>query len=296
MKINKTKKDKKFQLKKLFRKKEKKNYVRINLYDDSLYHITTKRVDLFADQILGTRKNQQDAFNISESTFSFFSDVKRSWAVVCDGMGGMSSGEIASGITTDVIKQILVSALPEDSIYEVLRQAVFIANSKVKEISSDKCEMSGTTLVCAVIEDNKLHYLSVGDSRIYIYREDEFLQITRDHNYFLELKQKAENGEISYDEALSDPQKEALISYIGIDELNIIDINNQPIILKNDDVILLCSDGLTKVLDDLEIARIIKENSYDIREIVKVLLNEIQIVKPYGLDNTTIAVMKYSEN
>lgn len=272
-----------------------KKYVKIRLYDDHLFELQARRVSVAADQILGTRKTQQDCFDISDDAIGLSTDKTRAWAVVCDGMGGMASGELASKTTTDIMSQILKSALPGDSICDILMQGIAIANDEVKKISQDLDGTSGTTMICAVTDNNNLHYASVGDSRIYIYRNDEFLQITRDHNYFLELKEMVKNGEITYEEALLDPQKEALISFIGIDSLDVIDINREPLTLKHNDIILLCSDGLTKVLTDSEIMEIIKSGNYDLREILNTLLLTVQMGNAKSLDNTTIALMHYSE-
>ena len=277
------------------KKEDKKNFVKINLYDDTLFQIGCRRINVSANQILGSRATQQDAFAVSESVVALSSDKASAWALVCDGMGGMASGELASGTTCDIMKQILTTTLLDDSIPEVLQQGVRFANADVKKLSENLDGTAGTTLVCTVIDGNKLYYIAVGDSRIYICRNNEFVQVNRDHNYYLELTEMVKKGEITQEEAQADPQKEALISFVGIDNLEIIDFNKEPLMLQNGDIILLCSDGLTKVLTDDEIKEFIKSANGDIDEIIGSLLVEVQAGNARNLDNTTIAVMQYIE-
>ncbi|MBQ9858579.1 MAG: serine/threonine-protein phosphatase [Oscillospiraceae bacterium] len=274
----------------------RKGSVAVQLYTDDKFHIAVRQVDVVGKQILGSRKSQQDMFAVSGNVVSLATEQSRAWAVVCDGMGGMASGEVASRTATDVVSQILQSALQEDSVFDLLYQAIAIANETVKQIPTKNNELTGTTLVCSVINNDVLYYASVGDSRIYVCRENELLQITRDHNYMLELQEMVDRGEMLYEEALADPQKDALISYIGIEELKIIDINQKAIRLQDNDIVLLCSDGLTKILNDDEILAIIKDNRDNVEAIVDSLLLEVQIGQPRNLDNTTIAVMKYKNN
>jgi len=277
------------------KKEEEKKYVKINLYDDTLFQLGGKKVNVVANQILGSRKTQQDAFAVSESVMGLSTEKTRAWALVCDGMGGMASGELASAATSDIMKQILGTSMLGDSIPEILKQGAYFANEEVKKLSASLDGTAGTTLVCTVLDDNNLYYISIGDSRIYIYRRGEFVQVNRDHNYFLELTEMVKKGEITQEEAEADPQKEALISFVGIDNLELIDINLEPLKLENQDIVLLCSDGLTKVLKDEEIKEFIKSANGNIDEILGSLLVEVQAGNIRNLDNTTIAIMQYLE-
>ncbi|MBR2471334.1 MAG: serine/threonine-protein phosphatase [Clostridia bacterium] len=276
--------------------KSKKNYITVNLYPDSAFTIPGRKVEIVAKQILGTRKNQQDSFSATEGSFSSIMEKKRTWSIVCDGMGGLASGEVASQTAVEVVKQVLASALPTDSIPDVLMQAIRIANAEVNKISEAEDATAGTTLVCVVIDGDEMHYASVGDSRIYLCRGAEIVQLNRDHNYMLELTEMVQKGEITMEMALSDPQKEALISFIGIEKLELVDISTTPIKLQNNDMILLCSDGLTKVFNDNEIFAFLRSTGGNVENAVDTLLMEVQSGRVNSLDNTTIALMKYNEN
>lgn len=274
----------------------KRNRITVHAYDAGAFNIKLCATDVVAKQILGTRKTQQDAFAISECTCTSASEFNRAWAVVCDGMGGMTGGELASQTTVGVFQQIMQNALPEDDIAQVYMQAAAIANAEVKKLSEQLDGTAGTTLVSVVVQNGMLYYVSVGDSRIYISRANEIVQVTRDHNYYLELCEKVAAGELTMQEADNDPQKEALISFIGIEELKLVDVNAKPVALQSDDIVLLCSDGLTKVLHDDEIQEIIQQCARRPEKIVDSLLQEVQMGMSRSLDNTTIAVVKFTEN
>ena len=103
----------------------------------------------------------------------------------------------------------------------------------------------GTTVVAVVIENNKMYFLSVGDSKIYILRDNEILAVNREHNYRLSLDEKLKKGQITKEQYIAEEdQAEALISYLGMGNVSLMDINNEPFILQENDIVLLCSDGL----------------------------------------------------
>jgi protein phosphatase len=154
---------------------------------------------------------------------------------------------------------------------------------------------SGTTLSAAVVEGNRLYWASVGDSRVYILRRDEIVQVTRDHNYMLRLKDEVSKGIITDEEANANPKKEALISYIGAGNIELIDSNKDPFILENGDIVLMCSDGLTKSLSDEDIARIISEHYGDIRETARLLPLFAFDAGSGSKDNTSVILIQYLE-
>ncbi len=103
-----------------------------------------------------------------------------------------------------------------------------------------------------------LYWSSVGDSRLYICRKNEFIQITKDQNYHTVLKEKSFAGEISEEEFLQGQEHgDALVNYLGIGTLDLVDYNKEPLKLKSGDQILICSDGLYRILNDEEIANIL---------------------------------------
>ena len=117
--------------------KSPKNYIDVKLYNDSDFHIAIRQVNISASQILGSRKNQQDMYAVSGDAVDLATDNSYAWAVVCDGMGGMSSGEVASQTATEVMKQILESGLGDSKLDELLYQGAKFANNEVKKISAN---------------------------------------------------------------------------------------------------------------------------------------------------------------
>lgn len=206
--------------------------------------------------IIGSRKNQEDSAEFRGFTEGFF-------AVLCDGMGGISGGEIASSECVRIMFEEAdnLRYCDEGVLPAVLRRLVQKANSCVSSLkAADERKLGcGTTLICAVVRENRLYFASVGDSRIYLIRDGSICQLTEEHNYLAVLLQRAENGEISYEDALSEPRREALTSYIG--GLTKLQISSAPTALSEGDCVLLCSDGLYRALSDGDILRILSDSS-----------------------------------
>ncbi len=272
--------------------------------EDASTVVADKNVDLkekiltSASQIIGTRENQQDSFFVSgNSEFSLGGKVYTA-ASVCDGMGGLSSGEVASQMAVDVIKARFseyFNKAGEKNIPEFLKKIAIDVNELVYNYGIENCngKMCGTTMTLAILENNYLYWLSVGDSRIYIIRDRQIVQITKDHNYTYILENKVNKGEMTNEEALNEANREALISYIGMPELDIIDLSQNPFKLEKEDIVLLCSDGLTKVMTDFEICDYVSENKEDIDELAKSLPLISFDRNTGGQDNTTVAVVCY---
>lgn len=200
---------------------------------------------------VGKRKSQQDSFGISDLDADMIQQ-KGILAVVADGMGGLSAGEKASMAT-------VISALnyfdtnKMENIPEKLHEMIENANEQVKEVVGITKGQSGSTIVCVHIIDHQMFFVSVGDSRILLIRDGEVCQLNREHNYEADLLEMVQDGRLTMEEALQDPQKDALTSYIGIDCLERIDQNLEEIELYEGDRILLITDGVYNTLSDAEI-------------------------------------------
>ena len=128
------------------------------------------------------------------------------------------------------------------------------ANTGVnKELGEEMLGKCGSTVVAVIVKERALSWISVGDSHIYVLRDDRLVKLNKDHNYGAELDEKVRTGEISFEEAAGDPKRAALTSYIGIGELELIDRNETPIALQKGDRILLMSDGIYGSASDEEI-------------------------------------------
>lgn len=172
--------------------------------------------------------------------------------VVADGLGGGERGQIASRYAAQKIMHSYFTSDEPDLGYR-LRQAIQAANADLYSYVQDRPELvkMGTTIVAAAVRGEQLHVASVGDSRAYVVRDGAIQQITRDHTL---VQQLLDEDAITPDEALEHPRRDVVLRTVGggaeID-IDVFDLRLHP-----DDVLLLCSDGLTSVLHDDEIAQI----------------------------------------
>ena len=207
---------------------------------------------------------------------------------IADGMGGYNAGEIASRLALDKLKSekddlygktgfALVSKL-----YQVMRD---INNEVYEKAKSDAtCEGMGTTLAGIFFTGNGKGYVfNVGDSRVYLLRQNKLRQITRDHSLVAEM---VEHGELSQEEAFDHPQKNMLTRGIGVDE----NVNGDVFVIDvySDDIILLCSDGLTDMLHDKEIEERLMVN--DLESAADSLLSAS--LEKGGKDNISFIILK----
>lgn len=178
---------------------------------------------------------------------------------VADGMGGHRAGEIASNIAINVIKECFINSY-ENEAFKVpmfINESMEAANLRVREEAFKKEEYfgMGTTVTMVVIDlvENIAYVGNVGDSRTYILRNDEIKQITEDHTYVHELVRE---NKITLEEAKKHPKRNVITRAVGSEEYIVTDIFE--IELQDDDILLLCSDGLTTHISDDNIMETIK--------------------------------------
>lgn len=203
---------------------------------------------------IGARSSQQDSWGTSDINNAHLVNERGVLAVVADGMGGLSNGAEVSGIVVAMFKELFSRLTLERDDAQELLYMVFESHKAAKEyIKSIGGDMSGSTVVAVIINDNKLHFVSVGDSRIYLLRKGKLLILNRDHVYATELDIKAAWGDISIQESIMDAERNSLTNYIGMDEIKEIDYNRIPISLTAGDKLLLMSDGVFGTLSEDEI-------------------------------------------
>jgi serine/threonine protein phosphatase PrpC len=247
--------------------------------------------------VVGNRDQQQDSMYVTPSKNLVSNRKKRVLAIVCDGLGGMADGGKASRIAMQIIVQRF-QKLEKNSAFNIplfFRRGILTADRVIYEFSKKNRKGSGTTMVACIVEDNKLYWASVGDSRIYIIRNRQILQITRDHNYGLCLLKKMYVGEMTVEEAMRNKKKAALISYLGIGNISLMDINDNPLKLLHGDIVMLCSDGLTKTLSDSRIKEIIMTDILKFEEKAESLVKIATYANAYSQDNTSVILIHYEE-
>lgn len=194
------------------------------------------------------RPQNQDAFQIEQL------DRNSTLCVVCDGMGGAKSGNVASTLALDVfvqeIKRSWKSNMDQEKIDQTLRGAVKLANFTVFDQAMQFEEFSGmgTTLVAVLIKGKEATIINVGDSRAYSVDRDGISRLTKDHSL---VQMMIERGEITPEKARTYPGKNLITRAIGTEPVVECDIFHKK--MERGDSMLLCSDGLSNLLDDQEI-------------------------------------------
>jgi protein phosphatase len=177
----------------------------------------------------------------------------------------------------------------EQSVPAALLQALDEANQAVSLLSHRLGAVElGTTLLAAVIHDQALHWVSVGDSRLYLWRAGQLSQLSQDHSYADDLDRAAANGIISDAEATNHPERRSLTSYLGLRCLDLIDRNSESFPLWAGDRLLLCSDGLYAALEESEVAPLF---SRDAQQTAEDLVAFVLAQQRRGQDNLTVAIL-----
>lgn len=244
-------------------------------------------------QDIGTRKQQQDDFGFSDFDDAEFISHGGVIAVLTDGMGGLEMGREASRTAVRAMRMEYEAKSPKETIPAALDRALHLANKAVFEMAEKAGleEDVGTTLVAVVVHQEALHWISVGDSRIYLFRKGQLTRLTTDHIYARELDKEVVRGNISRQEAENNPDRDALTSYLGSSEIKEIDRNVNEFLLEAGDRILLCSDGLYRSLSEKEIVGMVRGHPQDDAE--SLVQNALSKKLPHQ-DNLTIAILAYS--
>lgn len=203
---------------------------------------------------IGRRDYQQDSFG--QTAVLCNTGIL---AVLADGMGGLSGGE---RVSQKIVMEALTfgSTLQANQVPTALPGMVAGINRAVNQMLGPKgLYTSGSTVVSALITGNALRWISVGDSRVYLYRDGQLSQLSRDHDLLQDWMPDILEGKRSMAEALRDPNGRKLTSFIGMGELRHVDYNRTPIPLLPGDRVLLMSDGVYGTVSDAEIAAILRD-------------------------------------
>lgn len=216
------------------------------------------------------------------------------WAVA-DGMGGHAGGDVASGLAVAAIRRLAAEAPPSGADAEgFLRASVQAANRRVFEESTAVRSLHGmgTTLVVLMIRDSPrpIAYLAhVGDSRAYLYRHGALRLLTRDHSL---VEDYIRRGLLTRDQAATHPRRHVLTRAIGLDPTVEAEITQAE--LEPNDLLILCTDGLTKMLDDQDLALLAAKAGQGPAELSRALVAEAN--RRGGEDNVTVLVCAYRDS
>ena len=235
---------------------------------------------VFAKSDVGkARQNNEDFYYVSSSE-----DFLKLY-ILADGMGGYNGGEIASRLATAAVKSYIESnfnKIPHEreDILALIKHEVEYANMIVYEKSKENQELEnmGTTLEVCLIYNNKAFIGHIGDSRIYRIRKNIIRKLTVDHSYVQEL---VNDGTITKEEAIHHPKKNMLMKALGCTPFVEPDITVKGFL--KDDIIVICSDGLTNMITEQEIYNTVIQDNSNTSEILVNKANELG-----GYDNITV--------
>lgn len=187
--------------------------------------------------------------------------------VVADGVGGAEAGEVASQMAIRHMAHELLSTLTvpngdaptQGAVQQAIRDAFARTNAQIVDYAVLHDVPLGSTMTLALVLDNRIYFANVGDSRSYLYRDKELLQITQDHSYVAQLVAR---GEITDEEARNHPQRNLILRSLGDAsgfEFDIFPEEGAGMELVAGDQVLVCSDGLWEMLDDQEIAGVLAD-------------------------------------
>lgn len=242
------------------------------------------------------RGNNEDNFYLAGVTVDSANDISATQAeasktafAIFDGMGGEAAGERASQLAADAFaKSFSVatnSGFSEDSMTSIIQSANLSVCDEMKILG----KRMGCTLVSLGFSENIIHIANVGDSRAYLLRNGQLRCISKDHTV---AQSMVDSGVVSYEESQKIKEKHRLTQHIGIfpDEM-VIEPYFYTFDAKENDIVLLCSDGLTDMLSDAEIAGILSSNATE-KDIVNCLVEKA--LANGGKDNITVIVSKLS--
>jgi PPM family protein phosphatase len=221
------------------------------------------------------RRRNEDAYVVEPPLFA-----------VADGMGGAQAGELASSLAAAALRDDVSKGGGEERVAELIQQA----NRRVYERSSEDEAAAGmgTTMTVALVEEALVTIGHVGDSRAYLIRDGKLEQLTDDHSLVAEL---VRSGKLSPEEAETHPQRSVITRALGTDpdvDVDIFSIRTRP-----GDVFLLCSDGLTSMVDDERILTEVAGHRDDLKAAAKALVSAAN--KGGGEDNITIIFFEITD-
>ena len=238
---------------------------------------------VFARTDIGrTREINQDYYYISSP------EDEVELYILADGMGGYKGGEIASKLATESAKEYIQKEFSKinknkDEILKLVQNAMEYANNVVFEKSkeSEELEGMGTTLEVCLIYNNKIYIGHIGDSRIYRIRNNVIRKLTKDHSY---VQQLVEDGKITREEANTHPKKNMLTKALGCTPYVEPDIRARN--MEKNDILLICSDGLTNMVSEEEMAKLVIQEP---QTAANKLVEEANVLG--GYDNITVVII-----
>lgn len=227
--------------------------------------------------------------SVNEDSMTTFDSPNGRVVVVCDGMGGQKAGDVASQLAVAVIQDILTDntfATPE----EAISSSIIAANQAILHRASQNDGLSGmgSTCVMIIIKDGQVYYGSVGDSRIYYVANRNIHQITKDQSYVQTL---VDAGQISREAAEHHQDKNQITNALGLENMTPPVIGQMPITPEPGGVFVLCSDGLSGMINNNAILNTVTRYDLPLKERADMLVGQANDAG--GLDNITVQLVEF---
>jgi len=252
------------------------------------------RVTLAQAQHVGRRREQQDAVALAGPAGPAAARSLGAVAVVADGMGGLEMGAEASRTAVAVFLDTLraAAARGDAPVPALLEEAIVAANDAVARLAGAAGIPGeiGTTLAAAVVGPDGLHWISAGDSRVYVWRAGRLTQLTTDHVYARRLAEDVARGRATPSELALHPHPNALTSWLGEPALGEVDRSVAPHPLLHDDVVVVCTDGVYNALAAPELAALIAPGAASADAVAGAVLRR----RRPNQDNLTIVTLSYA--
>ena len=202
-------------------------------------------------QDIGRRSSQQDSKLVRDINGGKI-------AVVADGMGGLKNGDVVSRKIVETIDEACRSYGVEQFRGNLMAMVTRVNDEVNRMLGPNELYKCGSTVVAVLAEPNQFQWVSVGDSRIYLYRAGRLLQLNREHNFEADLLLRAVNHQVSFQEARGNPKRRSVSSFIGMGNLKYVDEAQRPTKSLKGDRILICSDGVYNTLPEQRIEAILE--------------------------------------
>jgi protein phosphatase len=227
----------------------------------------------------------------NEDSMDVFDAAHMRVFVVCDGMGGHTGGQAASQTAVAAIRNFMLNHVFADP-YEAIHNSIIAANDAILKRAEAQPELSGmgsTCVMLVVTSDGKVYYGHIGDSRIYIVVNHRITQLTKDHSYVQTL---VDSGEISREQAENHPRKNEITNALGIPGMQPPTLCKEPIEPEAGNCFVLCSDGLSGMIDDQHIEHIVSKHENNIQQRTEKL---VQVANEAGgKDNITVQLVEFA--
>lgn len=242
----------------------------------------------------GERNYQEDSFGYSNIIDSNILSNKGMFAILSDGMGGLSDGKAVADYVVQTSISLFSNINPQMSIKQQLEAIAYRINDQISEqYAENGASTAGATMVLTYIFKDRIYWVAVGDSRLYCFRNGHLFQMNEDHDYKNQLYREYIDGNMDRNAIETDTQKDSLVSFIGKSNMPCIDTSMTGYMIKPNDIFILCSDGVYNGISEDSLKNILV--SCNAQSASEKIVQTVKNAHFPGQDNMTVMVIKCSK-